>query len=207
MRISHFLLALLPLGASAADNDAPPTPEPAPAAAPEVTIVVTANREARDSLTTPASVSRVGGDEIAELSAKHQSEVLNEIPGVYVQRGSGAESLAGIRSPVLTGAGACGAFLVAEDSLPIRSVGSCNLNELFALNYEQAGAVEVLRGPGSAMYGASAVHGIINVLTPRVVDLPEFSAGLEGGSDSFARLRLGFAHEMDNWGVGAYGVG
>src|SRR6185436_2933482 len=54
---------------------------------------------------------------------------------------------------------------------------------------------------------ASAVHGIVNLLTPRVSELPEYSAGLEGGSDSFARLRLGFAHEFGDWGIGAYGVG
>ena len=57
------------------------------------------------------------------------------------------------------------------------------------------------------MYGASAVHGIVNVLTPRVADLADYSAGLEGGSDSFVRLRLGFAQELDGWGIGAYGVG
>ena len=134
--------------------------------------------------------------------------MLNAIAGVYIQRGSGAESLAAIRSPVLTGAGACGAFLVAEDSLPIRPVGFCNLNEMFELNYEQAGQIEVLRGPGSAMYGASAVHGIVNVLTPACRRCPSFVAGLEGGSDSFKRVdfRLGDRAEFDALGIGAYGV-
>src|SRR4030095_11688954 len=127
-------------------------------------IVVTASREARDSLTSPASVTRLGDTDLAALGARHQADALNRIAGVYVQRGSGAESLGAIRSPVLTGAGACGAFLVAEDNLPIRPVGFCNLNELFELNYEQAGGIDVLRGPGSALYGASAVHGIVNVL-------------------------------------------
>jgi outer membrane receptor protein involved in Fe transport len=152
-------------------------------------------------------VSRLDGGELAAIGAKHQADVLNQVPGVYIQRGSGEESLGAIRSPVLTGPGACGAFLYAEDSLPIRPVGFCNLNEMFEMNYEQAGAIEVLRGPGSAMYGASAVHGIVNVLTPRVVDLPEFSGGVEGGSDSFKRLRFGFGKELGAWGVGAYGVG
>jgi outer membrane receptor protein involved in Fe transport len=168
-------------------------------------IVVTATREPRDSLTTPASVSRIGGDDLTSLSAKHQADALNRSAGVYIQRGSGAESLGAIRSPVLTGAGACGAFLIAEDNLPIRPVGFCNLNELFELNYEQAGSIEVLRGPGSALYGASAVHGIVNVLTPRVADLPDFSAGVEGGSDSFKRVRLGFSREIYAWNLGAYG--
>jgi outer membrane receptor protein involved in Fe transport len=204
MRYTFTLVALLPLAANAGDSLTEPSKTNV-ASGDEV--VVTATREPRDSLTTPASVSRIDGADLAELSAKHQSEALNQSAGVYIQRGSGAESLTAIRSPVLSGAGACGAFLVAEDNIPIRPVGFCNLNEMFELNYEQAGAIEVLRGPGSAMYGASAVHGIVNLLTPRVADLADFSAGIEGGSDSFKRLRLGFAHQLGSWGVGAYGVG
>ncbi len=207
MRIFLILSVMLPLGASAADDEAQQASKPPQAASPGVTVVVTATREERSALTAPASVTKIDGEALAELSAKHQSEALNEIAGVYIQRGSGAESLGGIRSPVLTGAGGCGSFLIAEDSLPIRPVGFCNLNEMFEINYEQAGAIEVLRGPGSAMYGASAVHGIVNALTPSVTELRDFSAGIEGGSDSFVRLRLGFAHEMENWGVGAYGLG
>ncbi len=80
-------------------------------AVPSEDIVVTATREARDSLTSPASVSRIDGDDLARLGAKHQADALNRAAGVYIQRGSGAESLGAIRSPVLTGAGACGAFL------------------------------------------------------------------------------------------------
>jgi len=207
MRTLLLVLVLLPLGVDSADADDKHNPEPAHTAAPEETVVVTATREPRGELSAPASVTRIDGEDLAELSAKHQAEALNEVAGVYVQRGSGAESLAGIRSPVLTGAGGCGAFLIAEDSLPIRPVGFCNLNEMFELNYEQAGAIEVMRGPGSAMYGSSAVHGIVNVLTPDVEDLAAYSAGLEGGSDSFVRLRLGFGQQLDGWGVGAYGVG
>src|SRR5262245_31213798 len=207
MRMPIFMVALLPLGATVARAGDESPGQPVPVASPAEDVVVTATREPRDALTAPASITRIGGEDLAALSAKHQAEVLNDVAGVYIQRGSGSESLGGIRSPVLTGAGGCGAFLYMEDNLPIRPVGFCNLNEMFEVNFEQAGAIEVLRGPGSAMYGASAVHGIINTFTPNVADLAEFSAGLEGGSDSFARLRLGAAHQFDNWALGAYGVG
>src|SRR6478736_5889814 len=113
----------------------------------------------------------------------------------------------GIRSPVLTGPGGCGAFLVAEDSLPIRPVGFCNQNEIFELNYEQAGTLEILRGPGSAVFGASAVHGVVNVLTPDVADLPAWGVGYETGSDSFNRLRVSGSHDIgESLQLGAYGV-
>jgi iron complex outermembrane recepter protein len=206
MRIPSTILLALSFAAAAEEPAREPSrPIVGDVRAP-LEIVVTASREARDALTSPASVTRLDDDDLAELGAKHQADALNRAAGVYIQRGSGAESLGAIRSPVLTGAGACGAFLVAEDNLPIRPVGFCNLNEMFELNYEQARAIEVLRGPGSAMFGASAVHGIINVLTPDAVDLPRFSAGVEGGSDSFKRLRLGAAHDFDTWDVGAFGV-
>jgi iron complex outermembrane recepter protein len=208
MRTLPALLLLLPLIAAADESATNPDQELSdhPVEAQSRDIVVTASRRARDSLATPASVSRIDGVELGELSSKHQADALNRAAGVYIQRGSGAESLGAIRSPVLAGAGACGAFLVVEDNLPIRPVGFCNLNEMFELNYEQAGTIEVLRGPGSATYGASAVHGVINVLTPRVADLPAFNAGVEGGSDSFKRVRLGGAHSFDSWDLGAYGT-
>src|SRR6186713_3602521 len=197
MRITLTLLALLPIAASAADESDDAVVETMEESGPQ-DIVVTATRDRRSASSTPASITRIDDETIAEVGSKHQADLLNRIAGVYVQRGSGAESLTAIRSPVLAGAGACGSFLVAEDSLPIRPVGFCNLNEMFELNYEQARQIEVLRGPGSSMFGASAVHGVINVITPSVRSLPDYSVGLEGGSDSFARVRFAGSHRFSS---------
>ena len=209
MRITLTLLALLPIAASAADESADAVVETMDESGPQ-DIVVTATRDRRSAFSTPASITRIDDETIADVSSKHQADLLNRIAGVYVQRGSGAESLTAIRSPVLAGAGACGSFLVAEDSLPIRPVGFCNLNEMFELNYEQARQIEVLRGPGSAMFGASAVHGVVNLLTPSVRSLPDYAVGLEGGSDSFTRVKfLGshmFSGEDPDAGIGFYGI-
>jgi len=200
MRTTLILIALAPLAAGAAE-------ETVESAEPQ-DIVVTATRDKRSAFQTPASISRIDDKTIRDIDSKHQADVLNHNAGVYIQRGSGAESLGAIRSPVLAGAGACGAFLVAEDSLPIRPTGFCNLNEMFETNYEQARQIEVLRGPGSAMFGASAVHGVINVITPSVRSLPIFSAGVEGGSDSFKRITFATSFNSDDQarGFGAYGV-
>ena len=129
-------------------------------------MIVTATRSPVALLDYPGSATRVEVRAIELTGATHPSELLNRAPGAMIQHGSGQESLTALRSPVLTGAGACGAVLVLEDGIPIRPVGSCNVNELFEVNYEQAAAVEILRGPGSALYGSSAVHGIINVIPP-----------------------------------------
>jgi outer membrane receptor protein involved in Fe transport len=153
-------------------------------------VIVTATRRPGALIDHPGSVSRIAMDSVVLTGATHGSELLNRAPGAMIQRGSGQESLTALRSPVLTGAGACGAVLVLEDGIPIRPVGTCNVNELFEVNVEQAAAVELLRGPGSALYGSSAVHGIVNVITPRPEDLPAFGFGLEGGSGPYRRVRL-----------------
>src|SRR5688572_16763689 len=204
MRMSPISAALmLPLASAAGEPPAGGTL----ASTTAEDIVVTAARQERSAATTPASISHMDSAALADISAKHQADSMNRNAGVYVQRGSGAESLMGIRSPVLTGAGACGSFLVAEDSLPIRPVGFCNLNEMFELNYEQAGALEILRGPGSAMFGASAVHGVVNTRTPDVDSLPPWGIGFETGSNSFKRLRLSGASDFGGpVSFGAYGV-
>ena len=67
---------------------------------------------------------------------------------------------------------------------------------MFELNYEQADSVEILRGPGSSLFGASAVHGVVNVITPTVKYLPDLFFGAETGSDSFKRLSFGAAHSF-----------
>jgi iron complex outermembrane receptor protein len=97
--------------------------------------------------------------------AVHINQLMQRSPGVWISRGNGQESLPALRSPVLTGAGGCGAFYMAWDGISLRAPAFCNINQLFDVNSEQAGAIEVMRGPGTAVYGANAVHGVINTLT------------------------------------------
>jgi outer membrane receptor protein involved in Fe transport len=165
-------------------------------------VIVTATRSPVALMDYPGSVTRIGTVAAELIGTTHSSELLNRAPGTMIQRGSGQESLTALRSPVLTGAGACGAVLVLEDSIPIRPVGSCNVNELFEVNIEQAAAVEIVRGPGSALYGSSAVHGIINVISPQLDQLPAFGVALEGGSDEYRRIRLAASTQSVGHGLG-----
>ena len=165
-------------------------------------VIVTATRSPVAVMDYPGSATRIDAATVGLTSTTHSSELLNRAPGTKNQRGSGQESLTALRSPVLTGAGACGAVLVLEDSIPIRPVGSCNVNELFEVNIEQAAAVEILRGPGSSLYGSSAVHGIINVIPPLPDELPVLGLVLEAGSDDYRRMRLAASTESDGRGLG-----
>ena len=162
-------------------------------------IVVTATRRATPRLETPLSLDAVDREALQLLGPTHHSEALNRLPGVMIQRGSGQESLTAIRSPVLTGAGSCGAFLFLENGIPIRPVGFCNVNELMEVDTEQAQAIEVLRGPGTALYGSSAMHGVVNVLQAAPQGQPERSVAVDAGPDRYARARLAGTLAAGDW--------
>ncbi len=112
------------------------------------------------------SIAILGEEELRLTAHTHIQESANRLPGVNINRNNGQESLTSIRSPVLSGGGACGAFLLAEQGIPLRAAGFCNVNELFDSHSENATRIEVIRGPGTAFYGSNAVHGMINVVLP-----------------------------------------
>ncbi|MEM8919782.1 MAG: TonB-dependent receptor, partial [Pseudomonadota bacterium] len=114
----------------------------------------------------PGAISILSIEEIEALRADHPAEVLNTLPGVNIQMNSGQEHLIAIRSPVLTSGAGQGSFLILENGVPTRAPAFGNVNSLFELHHETAGAIEVVRGPGSAKYGSNAVHGLINVIAP-----------------------------------------
>jgi len=152
------------------------------------TVVVTAQRRDTELLNLPGNNSRVDAATVELVGHTHVTELMYRNPGVWISRGSGQESLTAIRSPVLTGAGSCGAFLFMENGLSLRPAGFCNVNELFEVNSEQADAVEVVRGPASNLYGSNALHGMINVFVAR----PERArrASVEAGPDGYLRGKL-----------------
>lgn len=150
-------------------------------------VVVTANRDEQALDDTAAAITRIDEASVDAEHAAHPNEIFDRVPGTWISRGSGQEHLTAIRSPVLTGAGACGAFLYLEDGIPVRPAGLCNVNQLFEINTEQAGALEILRGPGSAVHGSNAVHGVINVL-PRKPGRTAERAGLLLGEHDLYRV-------------------
>ena len=99
------------------------------------------------------------------LPSIYPSDFLNSAPGVNIHRGNGQEHLTSIRSPVLTGGAGAGSFLYLEDGIPFRAAGFANVNALMDAMPSDNIRVEVVRGPGSALYGSNAVHGMFNFIS------------------------------------------
>lgn len=158
------------------------------AAEPEEVVTV-ASRAEQLIVNIPASIAVID-DDLTLINHEHVSQALNQLAGVNLQHGSGQEYLPAIRSPVLTGAGACGAFLITENSVPLRAAGFCNINELFESHTEQAGRIELLRGPGTALHGSNALHGVVNVVTVPEQVSETATVALENGSYEYWRAKL-----------------
>jgi outer membrane receptor protein involved in Fe transport len=152
-------------------------------------IVVTGQRREQSALAHSGSIELLDGALIDNVFHQHIHQLMTRVAGVWVSRGSGQEHLTAIRSPVLTGPGSCGAFLFLENGVPIRPAGFCNVNQLFEIDTEQAQSIEVIRGPGNALYGSNALHGIVNVLMPMQGNRSAAHGILEVGVNRFLRLQ------------------
>ena len=128
------------------------------------TVVVTGTRQNTNIGDLAGNDSLIPLDQIQFAAPARPTELLNQIPGVSSERSTGIEHFTAIRSPAFNGGEGAGSFLYLEDSIPMRAAGFAEINGLGEANMEQAGSVEVVRGPGSALYGSNAMHGLINII-------------------------------------------
>lgn len=152
-------------------------------------VTVTSQRREQPVMAHAGNVATLTSATIAAVAHQHVHELMTRIAGTWISRGSGQEHLTAIRSPVLTGAGSCGGFLFLEDGIPLRPSGFCNVNQIFESNTEQARSIEVIRGPGSALYGSNALHGIVNILMPQASNPPPGNLAIEAGANQLLRFR------------------
>ena len=161
-------------------------------------IVVTSQRRQQPRFLHAGNIDRLDKTTIERVKHQHIHELLSRTAGVWIVRGSGQDHQTAVRSPVLGGAGSCGGFLFLEDGIPIRPAGFCNINQLIEVNGEQAQSIEVIRGPGNALFGSNALHGIVNFLMPMPgkVNVPTFA--FEVGANDFYRVRATLPFDQES---------
>lgn len=160
-------------------------------------VVVTATREAKPQAEVAESITVTESKEIEFVSPAHPADVLNRNAGVHINNLGGEGHMTSIRQPITTG----GVYLFLEDGIPTRPTGLFNHNALYEINVPQADRIEVIKGPGSALYGSDSIGGIINSITKASPDRKEFEINPEAGSYGWKRLLIsGGAPVNDNTG-------
>lgn len=102
--------------------------------------------------------------------------IMNQIPGVVVSDGQ-----ASIRGGSGYSYGAGTRVLMLVDEMPLISADAADIkwNYIPLENMEQ---IEVIKGAASALFGSSALNGVINMRTAYAKDKPQTSVTLFGGS-------------------------
>jgi outer membrane receptor protein involved in Fe transport len=159
-----------------------PAPKPDSAVVNLDRMVVTATRTKRLISETPASVSIVSAEQIECSPAKNIDDLIATKSGIQVKRvvgiGEGVPSTIMIRG--IPGAFGSSRILVLVDGIPTNASGTpfMILNEIPLDAIER---VEIVRGPYSALYGANAFGGVVNVITKQGDGRPNALLSLESG--------------------------
>lgn len=160
-------------------------------------VVVSATGERERLAATPAAMGAVQRDELKSARPAHPSEIMNRMAGVWVNVTGGEGHTMAIRQPMTTDP----VYLYLEDGIPSRSTGFFNHNALYEVNLPQADGIEVIKGPGTALYGSDAIGGVVNVNTRAPSRTPELSLSAEGGAWGFGRVLASGSNTFGDHGL------
>lgn len=131
-------------------------------------MVVTASRVPTQKVNTPADISVITKEEIADQNYASASDALRAIPGVNVL-GSGAKGSSMGQDKILLNGDERVLVLVDGRRMNLGSSGNSSADWLPPVNAIER--IEVLKGGGSALYGTDAVGGVINVIMKKGSDI------------------------------------
>ena len=146
--------------------------------------IVTASKLEEPLWEAPGVVTVVTATEIERFGGANLYEVLGRVPGVQTSFtiGQNRTSLRG-GSPLFT----FGRILLLVDGRPIRSPGATigiNYNPIEAFPLSRIQRIEIVRGPGSVLYGTDAFEGVINIITKKGPATDRFQVATRLGSNN-----------------------
>ena len=144
--------------------------------------VETAAKRAQPIEQSPAAVSVITSDEIRRSGATNLAELIRRVPGMEVMMLLPSNYEVGARGqnrPMANGV----LVLVDGRSAYQDSMGFVVWSQMdFPL--EQIEKIEVVRGPGSVLYGANAFHAVVNIITKKPGDPADNLISLTGGPET-----------------------
>jgi outer membrane receptor protein involved in Fe transport len=184
--------------ASPRPPEPPPEPdtsavhEPAAFSAPYEETVVAASRRVQSALEAPNAITVISGDEIRASGLTSLPEILRRVPGAEVMAmdySSSDVSFRGFNQRISN------KVLVLIDGRPeYQDFLGLTMWSTLTIGPEEIERIEVIRGPGSALYGANAMVGVINIITraPGTGPQAQFTAlGGNGGVGSASAVLSG----------------
>jgi iron complex outermembrane receptor protein len=199
----HTLLLSISLSALTAWPSVAQTPNTTEDESAE-TVIVQATRSGRSARDEPIRVEVIDREEIEEklmMTPGNIAMMVSETPGIRTQITSPSLGAANIRIQGLKGR----YTQLLADGLPIYG-GQAPAIGLLQIPPTDLGRVEVIKGAASALYGSSALGGVINLVSRRPGDRPETDFVLNATSRNGQDM-TGYhsASLSDNWGYSLTG--
>mgnify|MGYP001570089007 CR=1 FL=1 len=124
----------------------------------------------------PAVASVITAQQIQNMGAKDIDQILETVPGLHVSR-----DVIGY-NPFYIFRGVYAGFnpqvLMLINGIPLTNLFQGDRNVVWGgMPVESIARIEVIRGPGSALYGADAFAGVINIVTKGPEEIEKNSAG------------------------------
>ncbi len=139
--------------------------------------IATGNNKALSK--APAAVTVVTAEDLKKTGATNAIEALESVPGVHVRFNRA------FYTPFIQIRGTnTNQVLLMVNGVSMRSLTSAWPQDTFwkGLSVSAVDRVEIIRGPGSALYGANASAGVVNIITKSASEVKQSEAGVRLGS-------------------------
>jgi iron complex outermembrane receptor protein len=164
-------------------------------------LVTTVSRQAERVVESPAAVAAVEPRRIQDMALSGSTpRLVGTMPGVYVSQSGSGDYNIGTRGFNKYGNRN---MLILVDGRDVAGpiAGSPEWPDIQVL--DEAAKVELIRGPGSALYGANAYNGVLNIISPTVREAQGTRVTVAGGELSTFRFdaRHGLVTSDLRWGL------
>ena len=159
----------------------------------EAITITTASRFEETVTKAPGTAIVITRKQIKNRGYTNLLDLLRDLPGVDVQSYSDGAFFNRVAIRGITGNSK---FLILQDGIRINSPSGAPILPI-ADNFSlyQAKQVEVVFGPASALYGADAFSGVINIITDDLASADTFQVTVEAGEFGYRRIH-GYAKQQ-----------
>jgi iron complex outermembrane receptor protein len=129
----------------------------------EETVVVSASRASERLVNAPSTMSVITEQQIQIAPSQNFAELLRSVPGVNITQISARDI--NVTSRGSTGTLATGQLALLDGRSLYQDFFGFVMWDFLPVNLNEVRQVEVIRGPASAVWGANALNGVVNVIT------------------------------------------
>ncbi|MCH8619981.1 TonB-dependent receptor [Undibacterium sp. TS12] len=151
----------------------------------------------------PAVTSVITAADIRAMGATDLDQVLESVAGMHVER-IGVNSFAAyVMRGIINELNS--QILVLQNGVPMTVLLTGNRSRLWAsYPLQHISRIEIIRGPGSALYGADAYSGVINIITKTANEIQGTAFGVRTGTFSSRDVWIQHGGKAGNVDVAAY---